>query len=292
MIALCLVWCSLAAGQPVKVDLEEVRRHAAEKREKIQAANERAAKRCQGEEAPTPAEERQFGRNLARKVVRQQGEFGTSEPMIGYLAVVGRLLASHSKLPAQDWIFGYTEGEGINTFSTAGGWVFVSRGLLAKVTNEAQLAGVLAQEIAEVSSGRDAKLFRKAVHDVCAFNAVTTEYLRDGLDDVLPAEVMPPGGAAASTRAEQLESAEFHAATLLRMKHSTFRGPDEDQAAIDAVAVELLVAAGYDPSEYAAFLKASGARPERLKSVTLAVVSAAGGSKGVKPPLKVKLLPR
>src|SRR5690606_31603400 len=67
-----------------------------------------------------------------------------------YVNRLGRWLAQHSERPNLPWKFGVIETDDVNAFSTPGGYVLISRGLFDRMRNEAELAGVLAHEIAHV----------------------------------------------------------------------------------------------------------------------------------------------
>lgn len=67
-----------------------------------------------------------------------------------YVNRVGRWLAIHTERPDLPWTFGVLDTETINAFAMPGGTVLVSYGLVRKLQNESELAGVLAHEIAHV----------------------------------------------------------------------------------------------------------------------------------------------
>jgi len=67
-----------------------------------------------------------------------------------YVNDVGMWLALQSGRPELPWHFGIIEAPTVNAFATPGGNVFVTRGLVERCGNEAELAGVLAHEIAHV----------------------------------------------------------------------------------------------------------------------------------------------
>ena len=67
-----------------------------------------------------------------------------------YVNRVGRWLASQTERPDLPWTFGVLDTETINAFALPGGTVFISSGLLRRLHNESELAGVLAHEIAHV----------------------------------------------------------------------------------------------------------------------------------------------
>lgn len=67
-----------------------------------------------------------------------------------YVNSVGRWVANQSERPDLEWHFGVIDSEDVNAFSIPGGYIFVTQGLYRLLENEAQLAGVLAHEIAHV----------------------------------------------------------------------------------------------------------------------------------------------
>ena len=67
-----------------------------------------------------------------------------------YVNRVGKWLALHSGRPDLPWTFGVIQGDTVNAFALPGGTVFISRGLVNRLSSEAELAGVLGHEIAHV----------------------------------------------------------------------------------------------------------------------------------------------
>lgn len=67
-----------------------------------------------------------------------------------YVNTLGRWLASQTERPDLPWTFGVLDDAGYNAFATPGGYIFVTKGLLDRMRNEAELAGVLAHEIGHV----------------------------------------------------------------------------------------------------------------------------------------------
>jgi predicted Zn-dependent protease len=68
-----------------------------------------------------------------------------------YINRVGRWVASQSARPDLPWSFGVLDSPTINAFAAPGGKVFVSVGLMKRLKSEAELAGVLAHEVAHVA---------------------------------------------------------------------------------------------------------------------------------------------
>jgi len=67
-----------------------------------------------------------------------------------YVNRVGKWVAMHSDRADLPWSFGVMDTETINAFAMPGGSVLVSHGLVKRLANESELAGVLAHEIAHV----------------------------------------------------------------------------------------------------------------------------------------------
>jgi predicted Zn-dependent protease len=79
-----------------------------------------------------------------------------------YVNSVGRWIALQSGRPDLPWKFGVIESEDINAFAAPGGYVFLTKGLYKRLNNEAELAGVLAHEIAHVSKKHHLDLLKKS----------------------------------------------------------------------------------------------------------------------------------
>jgi predicted Zn-dependent protease len=67
-----------------------------------------------------------------------------------YVNQVGRWVSVHTERPDLPWKFGVLATTDVNAFATPGGTIFITRGLLQKLDNESELAGVLAHEMVHV----------------------------------------------------------------------------------------------------------------------------------------------
>jgi predicted Zn-dependent protease len=79
-----------------------------------------------------------------------------------YVNTVGRWVAAQSNRKELNWHFGVIESEDINAFAAPGGYVFLTKGLYKRLNNEAELAGVLAHEIAHVSKKHHLEVLKKS----------------------------------------------------------------------------------------------------------------------------------
>lgn len=75
--------------------------------------------------------------------------------------LVGRWVALQGERPDLPWRFGVIESEDVNAFAAPGGAILITRGLYRKLTSEAELAGVLAHEIAHVIARHHLKLLQQ-----------------------------------------------------------------------------------------------------------------------------------
>ena len=67
-----------------------------------------------------------------------------------YVNRLGWWLVRQTERPELAWHFGVLDTDSVNAFAAPGGYVFITRGLLLRMRNEAELAGVLAHEISHV----------------------------------------------------------------------------------------------------------------------------------------------
>lgn len=82
-----------------------------------------------------------------------------------YVNTLGRWLALHSERPALPWKFAIIDSDDFNAFSTPGGYVLITRGLFERMRSEAELAGVLAHEIAHVERKHHLEALQKSLRD-------------------------------------------------------------------------------------------------------------------------------
>ena len=91
-----------------------------------------------------------------------------------YVNHVGRWLASQTERPDLPWRFGVMDAAQLNAFAVPGGTIFVTRGLVARMKSEAELAGVLAHEIAHVLRKHHLKAIQKNAQTSLAADVLST----------------------------------------------------------------------------------------------------------------------
>ena len=90
-----------------------------------------------------------------------------------YVNNVGRWLASQTGRPDLPWRFGVLDAPQVNAFAVPGGTIFVTRGLVQRMRSEAELAGVLAHEIAHVLKKHHLKAIQKGAQAELAGEALS-----------------------------------------------------------------------------------------------------------------------
>ena len=109
---------------------------------------------------PTESEEIGIGNDVAARLLG-------AAPLVNdartqqYVNRVGRWLALQSERPDLPWHFGVLDAPQVNAFAVPGGTIFITRGLLARMTSEAELAGVLSHEIVHVLKKHHLKAIQK-----------------------------------------------------------------------------------------------------------------------------------
>ena len=142
-----------------------------------------------------------------------------------YVKRVGRWVSLHTERPDLDWQFGVLDSNNINAFATPGGYVLITKGLLARLKNEAELAGVLAHETAHVVKKHHLNAMKKGKGVEAGANVVSMYLEQQGQRSAAAKEKLVGG-----------------------MKEIMLRGLDkDDEFEADRMGVVIAARAGYDP---------------------------------------------
>ena len=166
-------------------------------------------------------EEIELGRQLSKTLPKQFGGAYESGELTRYVAEVGERLVPHIHRTNLIYHFVVLDSPIINAFALPGGYVYISRGMLANFNSEGELAAVLAHELAHIT----------ARHGV-------TRHTKATLIELLGDIAIRSAGAAGT----QWETARQ---ILSQAIISGYSRSDEHQA--DTVGVEYLAKAGYSP---------------------------------------------
>lgn len=96
-------------------------------------------------------QEIQMGQQGAQQVVQEIGLIN-DQALQNYVQQVGAALAAKSERPNLPWSFRVVDDPTPNAFALPGGFIFITRGLLDMMNNEAELASVLGHEIGHVTA--------------------------------------------------------------------------------------------------------------------------------------------
>lgn len=105
-------------------------------------------------------QEIQLGQEAKGDIAQQIGLVENPE-LQQYVSNIGMALAKKSERPELPWSFQVLDDPTVNAFALPGGPIFVTRGLLTHLTNEAQLAIVLGHEIGHVTAKHAVSLISK-----------------------------------------------------------------------------------------------------------------------------------
>jgi predicted Zn-dependent protease len=102
-------------------------------------------------------EEKKIGAEAHRQVLAEFGGVYYDPALAAYVERVGQKMAEQSKSRNFDYQFTILDSPSINAFALPGGYIYITRGLLALISSEAELAGVLGHELAHVTARHGAQ---------------------------------------------------------------------------------------------------------------------------------------
>jgi len=155
-------------------------------------------------------------------------EFGRVEnaALQEYFSRIGLDIAKISHRPDLPWTFTVLDSPVVNAFAVPGGYIYLTRGILAYMNNEAEMAGVLGHEIGHVT----------ARHSVTQISQEQLFGLGLGLGSVF------------SSRFRQLSGLAETGLGILMLKYSRDHERQSDQ-----LGVQYMAQVGYDPAQIGRF---------------------------------------
>jgi len=181
----------------------------------------------------TDDEERQLGDQVSAQLREKYGV--VQDPAVHkYVTLAGKTLANESTRPNLKWTFIVLDTDGVNAFAAPGGFIHITKGALALIKNESELADVLGHEIAHVTQKHTIKAIQKSKIE---------------------------GLGASATRQQVIAQAAQK--TFDMVFNGQFSQNDEEDA--DKVGIALANAVGYAPAGMSAFLTRVMDRNKGLK---------------------------
>lgn len=165
-----------------------------------------------------------------------------------YVALVGNAVAAHSDRPDVKYFFVVLDAPEVNAFAAPGGFVFVTRGTLALVRDEAMLAGVLGHEVGHIALRHHVETIKAQKRKELAVLGASA------------AVAQTPAAAAAQAVAAGAD------ALVEQVVLKGFSRGEEGEA--DGVGLVYAARAGYHPAGLRDFLAALRARGEKDSAVS------------------------
>lgn len=100
----------------------------------------------------TGAQEKETGRKAHPQVLSEFGPSFENKELQRYVNSVGQLLARTTERRDLDYTFTVVDSDMVNAFAVPGGYIYITRGLLALFDDEAELAGVLGHELGHITA--------------------------------------------------------------------------------------------------------------------------------------------
>ncbi len=174
-----------------------------------------------------------FGREVAARILARERLYENAA-LSHYIALVGNVLATYSRRSDLQFYFAVIDDDSVNAYSTPGGYIFVTRGALRAMRDEAEMAAVLAHEIAHI----ELRHIVSAMHIRAADTSLET-----GLSVLF-------GGGSDTARAAFYQAVDQATQLLFEQGFRIQEELDSDRAA-----TQLLANAGYDPSALQRYLE-------------------------------------
>ncbi|NQU65603.1 MAG: M48 family metalloprotease, partial [SAR324 cluster bacterium] len=169
-----------------------------------------------------------FGRKLAAKILGRYPLL-KDEQIQEYVSLLGTGLATQVGRPELKYYFAVIDTQDINAYACPGGYIFITRGAIQSMTNEAQLIGVLAHEIIHVDRKHIVKLLKIKGED---------QSITSGLSSVL-------GASSAGVKIAMEHLADQAFKTLFEEGLSK-----NDELESDSMGVAIMIGQGYDGRSY------------------------------------------
>ena len=243
VLALCPIFSSMAAAQGIAADpsiasaaVPHSARHLSEKDDINRIGHRNIGRKGLGNWYSVESEIA-LGREYSG-IVEADLKLLDDPIITEYVNRIGQQLVTHS-----DAKVGFTikvvDSDELNAFTLPGGFLYVNYGVIVAAEDEAELAGVMAHEVAHVAARHATRQMTRA--------------------NMLSLASLPLGLAGGGMLGQALQLAVDFAKPMGMLKFS--RGFESEA---DYLGLEYLYAAGYDPQAFVSFLERAGAEEKNL----------------------------
>lgn len=132
----------------------------------------------------SPSQELQVGASEHEKVIQQFGEYEDANVQ-NYVREIGRKVTQETERPEVEYKFFVIDSPIVNAFALPGGYIYVSRGLLALANSEAELAAVIAHETGHITARHSAERYSHGVLASLGAAVISTAVGSDGVSQAL-----------------------------------------------------------------------------------------------------------
>lgn len=177
----------------------------------------------------TPEQEVALGLQAAPEMAQQFGGLDPDPQLQAFVKQVGQSVTAKSLAGKTDYQFDFhllADQETVNAFALPGGQIFITRALLNRLENEAQLGGVLGHEVAHVVARHSAEHIAKS--------QLTGALI--GAAGVAASDSDNPG------RGQQVAMMAAFVGQMVNMKYGR-----NDELESDSLGVRFMAEGGYDP---------------------------------------------
>ncbi len=179
----------------------------------------------------SPEKEKQVGAQEHSKILKQFGGLYDNKAVADYVQAVGQKVSKNTERPDVQYKFFVLDSPEANAFALPGGYVYITRGILALASDESELAAVLGHEVGHITGRHSAERYSHSV--VTGLGAT-----------ILGAAINSPDAARL-------------AGVSANLYLNSYSRSQENEA--DMLGVRYLSRAGYDTTGMTRFLKTLGA---------------------------------
>jgi predicted Zn-dependent protease len=107
------------------------------------------------------SQEIQMGQQASKEVAQSIGLY-KDQAVQSYVSDLGKRMAAESERPNLPWEFHVVDDGAVNAFALPGGFIYVTRGLMTSINDEAELATVVGHEIGHVTNRHSVQMISKS----------------------------------------------------------------------------------------------------------------------------------
>lgn len=227
------------------------------------------------------SQEKQVGAQEHKKLMKEFGGEYNKGNLNKYIKDIGAKLATHAEIKEFNYQFTLLDSDIANAMALPGGYVYITRGLLAVAGSEAELAAVLAHELGHVNARHSAERYSHAstASILTQIGAVATAILTE--DETYGSLVSTAGQALAGLYLSSFSQDQEYEADQLGVRYIAKAGYEADEMSkmldnLRSYSKAEAVRAGRDPNEVdkASYLSTHPPLPKRTKQALIEATKA------------------